>query len=88
MRHCYLVAAVLCSTACSDGGSEDLEERITAAAYSKACEEAEDFLVSRYSGDYFVQALCAATAQNWNSCSTVTHICIVPAIGLFTILRA
>jgi hypothetical protein len=58
-----LLCAALVLVACgdeSDNGSA--KERITQAAYDQACSEAEDFLVSRYSGDYFVQALCTAAA--------------------------
>ncbi len=41
---------------------DSAKERITQAAYELACDEAQDFLESRYSGDYFVQALCTASA--------------------------
>ena len=56
-------AIVVTVVACGDeSDNSSTTDRITQAAYAQACNEAEDFLVSRYSGDYFVQALCTAAA--------------------------
>ena len=61
MRAFFCVVLVL--VACGDdSGNGSTTERITQAAYDQACSKAEEFLVSRYSGDYFVQALCTAAA--------------------------
>ena len=63
-----LVYAALLLVACgSDSDNGSATERITQVAYQQACSEAEDFLVSRYSGDYFVQALCTAAAVEGTS---------------------
>lgn len=65
---------------CGDTTVDESKERITQAAYERACEEADDFLTARYSGDYFVQALCLAdaveTTSDATSCGEQLDTCI------------
>ena len=56
-----------CKDATGGDGDGDLGERLTRAAYERACDEARDFLVGQYSGSYFVQALCTALAVEGNT---------------------
>jgi hypothetical protein len=67
----FLLALPACDGADDSGGSADggtsTTDRITQAAYNEACSQAEDFLVSQYSGSYFVQALCTAQAVENNT---------------------
>ena len=80
--HLLWLCSLLVLTTCgnSDTDLDDPQAKITAAAYAQACEEARDFLVSRYSGDYFVQALCTVAAVEGNSdaisCSEELDDCI------------
>ncbi|MBL4632798.1 MAG: hypothetical protein JKY56_02945 [Kofleriaceae bacterium] len=66
--------------ACGDSRVDESKERITQAAYERACQEADDFLTARYSGDYFVQALCLAeaveTTGDATSCGAQLDSCI------------
>ena len=64
-----LACIVLLSFACGTDVDVDdsTKERITQAAYARACSEARDLLESQYSGDYFVQALCMASAVEGTS---------------------
>ena len=75
-----IVVFSLIACACGDGEGDDLQERITEAAYERACEEARNLLISQYSGDYFVQALCTAEAvegtTNAAACGNELDACI------------
>lgn len=62
------------------GTDTGARERITEAAYSRLCDEARELLVSQYSGNYYVQALCTAAAVEENtdaqSCGSDAQACI------------
>ncbi len=66
--------------ACGDSRVDQSKEKITQAAYERVCQEADDFLTARYSGDYFVQALCLAEAVensgDASSCGAQLDSCI------------
>jgi hypothetical protein len=66
-RFLVLSTVILCLSGCDTDSTDDPQERITAAAYSRACSEARDLLESQYSGSYFVQALCTAAAVENNT---------------------
>jgi hypothetical protein len=74
------IAMILVGCGGGDEGGGGLDERITQTAYAQACSEAEDFLVSQYSDDYFVQALCTARAVEGNldaaACADDLDACI------------
>jgi hypothetical protein len=80
MSKLALIALVALAGCPEDGATNNTRERITQAAYNQVCSMAEEFLVSQYSGNYYVQALCTAHAvENSDSaemCGNTLDNCI------------